>query len=185
MEQCGWMKLVELKIGNTTPGAPGHGDTITRGNVRVGGVLIYFGGATCCQHHGFRLTGFDLFFVTIPDPGPHHPARARQANLVRNNQVNGITALKHPNIRMAERLADQGGFHRFTGGICSVQDPAMAVSAFAGKVVTLFAVWLNLSIKQYTLVNKPLDAVTRIAGDKFRSMFIDDPGSGNQRIFDV
>lgn len=61
----------------------------------------------------------------------------------------------------------------------------MAVSAFAGKVVTLFAVWLNLSIKQYTLVNKPLDAVTRIAGDKFRSMFIDDPGSGNQRIFDV
>ena len=58
------------------------------------------------------------------------------------------------------------------------------MSAFAGKVVTL----RRLAEPEYQTVhpvNKPLDAVTRIAGDKFRSMFIDDPGSGNQRIFDV
>lgn len=41
---------------------------------------------------------------------------------------------------MRERLAYQRRFHRFTGGIGSVEDTAMAMATFTGQVIALFAV---------------------------------------------
>jgi hypothetical protein len=134
------VKLIKFEVRHPAAGAPGHRDTVAGGDIRVRGVLINFGGAAGRQHHGLRLAGFHLLFITVPDPGAHHATRAGQANLIGNNQVNGIAAFKYPNIRMAQRLADQRGFNLFTGGIGGVQDAAVAVTAFAGQVVALFTV---------------------------------------------
>ena len=147
MEQGGWVKLIELKVRHPAAGAPGHRDTVSGGNVRVRGVLIHFRGAARGQHHSLRLAGFHLLFIAVPHPGAHHATRARQANLVGDNQINGIASFKHPNIRMAQRLADQRGLHFFSGGIRCVQDAAVAMTAFARQMVALFTVGLNLRIE--------------------------------------
>ena len=93
------------------------------------------------------MAGFDRFFITIPDPGPNNPTRSRQADFIRDNQVDGITALQNLDVGMILRLADKGGFDFFTGGIRSMQDAPMAMTAFTGQVITLFTVGLNLRIK--------------------------------------
>ncbi|SAE83637.1 Uncharacterised protein [Enterobacter cloacae] len=185
VEQGGGVKLIKFEIRHPAAGAPGHRDTVSGGNVRVSGVLIHLGGAARSQHNSLRLTGFHLFSIPVPDPCAYHATRAGQANLVGDNQVNGITSLKNPNIRMAQRFTDQRGFHFFASRIRCVEDAAVAVAAFASQVVALFTVGLNLRIKQYALVDKPLNAMTGVAGDKLRGVRIHDPGPGNQRIFNV
>ena len=141
------MKLIKFEIRHAAACAPGHGDTVSGSDVRVSGVLIHLRGTARRQYNGLRLTGFNLLFITVPDPCTHHATRTRQANLVGNNQVNGITALKNPNIRMVKRFTHQRGLHLFTGGIRCVQDAAVAMAAFAREVVALFTVRLNLGIK--------------------------------------
>ena len=141
------MKLIKLEVCHPAACAPGHCDTVSGGNVRVRGVLIHLGGAARRQYHSLRPAGFHLLFISVPDPGAHHATRAGQANLVRDNQVNGIASLENPNIRMVQRFTDQRGFHFFSGGIRCVQDAAVAMAAFASQVVALFTVGLNLSIE--------------------------------------
>ena len=147
MEQGGGVKLIKLEVRHPAASAPGHRDTVSGGNVRVRGVLIHLGGAARRQYHSLRPAGFHLLFISVPDPGAHHATRAGQANLVRDNQVNGIASLENPNIRMVQRFTDQRGFHFFSGGIRCVQDAAVAMAAFASQVVALFTVGLNLSIE--------------------------------------
>ena len=86
---------------------------------------------------------------------------------------------------MTQRLADQGRFHLFTGGIRSVQDTAMAMAAFPRQVITLFTVGLDVGIKQHTLIDKPLNAMSGITGDKLSGVLIHDTATGNQGIFYV
>ena len=61
----------------------------------------------------------------------------------------------------------------------------MAVPAFAGKVIAGVAAFTQLGIKHHALIDKPLHAVTRMAGDKLRRVAIDNTGTGNQGIFDM
>ncbi|MNF05523.1 hypothetical protein D3C80_2052740 [compost metagenome] len=53
-----------------------------------------------------------------------------------------------------------------------MQDPAVAVTAFASQVIALFGAGVGFGIKQHALVDQPLDAMTRITGDKFHRFFI-------------
>ena len=61
----------------------------------------------------------------------------------------------------------------------------MAMAAFAGQVITLFTIGLNLRIKQNALINEPLDARSGVAGDELNCMAIAQSRAGNQRILDV
>ena len=183
MEQGGGMELIKLQIRHAAAGAPGHGDTVSGRDIRVRRVLVNLRGSACRQHNGFCLAGFHLLFIPVPHPCADNAARAGQANLVGNNQVDGVAALQHLNIGMAEGFADQRSFNRLSGRISSVQNTAVAVPALTGQVITLFTIGLNVCIKQHALVDKPLHAVAGIAGDKFCGMLIHDPGTSNQSIF--
>ena len=185
MVQGGGVKLVEFEVGHATAGAPGHSNTIAGGDIRIGGVLIDFRRPAGGQHHGFRAAGLNLFFIPVPDPGANHTPCPRQADFIGNDQIDGVTPLQNTNIGVRKRLANQRRFHRFTGGIGSVEDTAMAMAAFTGQVVALFAVGLGLSIKQHTLVDKPLHARSGVAGDERDSMAIAQAGPGDERIFNV
>lgn len=131
------------------------------------------------------MAGFDGFFITIPDPCANYPARARQADFIGDDQVHGVATFQHLNVGMILRLADQRGFNLFAGGISRMQDASMAMAAFAGQVITLFTIGLNLRIKQNALINEPLDARSGVAGDELNCMAIAQSRAGNQRILDV
>ena len=115
--------------------------------------MINFSRAAGSQHHGLCATGFNRFFITIPDPRAHHPARAGQADFIGDNKVNGVTAFQYADIRVGQRLAHQGSLHSFTGRIGGVENSAVAMTSLPGQMVALFAVRLNLSIKQHALID--------------------------------
>ena len=50
--QAGGVELVELHVGDPAAGAPGHGDAVAGGAVRVAGVQVDLAGAAGGQHHG-------------------------------------------------------------------------------------------------------------------------------------
>lgn len=58
---------------------------------------------------------------------PRPPAGARQANLIRYDQIDGIAALKDADIRMGKRFIDQRRLYRFAGGVGGVKNAPMAV----------------------------------------------------------
>ena len=185
MKQRGRVELVKFEIGHTASRAPGHGDAVAGGDIRIGGVLINFSCAAGRQHHGSCAAGFYLFLITIPDPRADDPPGTRQTNLIGDNQVNRVATLQNGDIRMRQRFANQRRLNLFTGGIGGMQDPPMTMAAFAGQVVALFTVGLDLGIKQYPLIDKPLHAGFGVAGDEGDGMTVTKSGPGDERIFDV
>ena len=61
-------------------------------------------------------------------------ALAFQPQLAGGDQVDGQEIFQHGNVRMCLDLLTQGGRHRCTGCIRSMNDAAMAVAALAGQV---------------------------------------------------
>ena len=147
------MELIKFEIGNPAACAPRHSNAIARRNIRIGGVLINLRRTAGCQHHRFCVAGFHRFFITVPYPRANNPSRARQANFVRNNQINRVAALQHANIRMVQRLAHQRGFYFSTGGVGGMKNTTVTMSTFTGQMVTFFAIRLNVGIKQHPLVD--------------------------------
>ena len=76
------VKLIELEVRHATACAPGHGDTVSRRDIRVGGVLINLGCPAGGQYDRFCRTGFDLLFIAIPNPRSYHAASPWQADLI-------------------------------------------------------------------------------------------------------
>ena len=185
MVQRRWVKLIKFQIGDPTAGSPGHCNTIPGRDVRVGRILINLRCAAGRQHHSFCAAGLNRFFITVPDPGSHNAPRSRQADFIGENQINGVAALQHPDIRVGQRLAHQGGLYGFPGRIGGVEDTAVTVPPFARQVIARFAVCLYLSIEQNALIDKPLNAGFSVARNKGDRMAIAKTRSGNQRIFDV
>ncbi|CSP53198.1 Uncharacterised protein [Shigella sonnei] len=99
------------------------------------------------------MAGFHRFFISVPYPRAYNPSRARQANFVRDNQINCVAALQHTNIRMVLRLAHQRGLYFSTGGVGGMKNTTVTMSTFTGQMVAFFAIRLNVGIKQNPLVN--------------------------------
>ncbi|MOA32577.1 hypothetical protein D3C78_1538100 [compost metagenome] len=66
-----------------------------------------------------------------------------------------------------------------------MQDTAVAVPPLPRQVVMLFALSVELGVEQYPLIDQPLHAVARIAGDKLNGVFVTQAGSGNQSVIYV
>ncbi|MNZ75803.1 hypothetical protein D3C78_942900 [compost metagenome] len=147
MEEGGWVELVKLQIGDATACAPCHRNSVPGRDIRVSGVLIHLGCATCCQYHGFRLAGFNCLFVAIPDPRTDNTPRTWQANFIGDNQIHRITAFQDLNIGVIARLTHQCSFDGFASGISGMKNTTMAMTAFSGEMVAFFTVRLDVSIK--------------------------------------
>jgi lactam utilization protein B len=52
-------------------------------------------------------------------------------------------------------------------------------------MIALFAIGLDLGVKQHALIDKPLDAWSGVAGDEGDRMAIAEARAGDQRIFDM
>ena len=79
MEQAGRVELVELQVGDPAAGAPGHGDAVAGGDVRL---VVYW--YTWPRRRSpvppFCAVGFHPLQLAVPDVRAHHSARARQAD---------------------------------------------------------------------------------------------------------
>jgi len=83
-------------------------------------------------------------------------------------------------VRVLADLAGQGVLDGEAGGIGDVDHPAGAVAAFAGQVVAGFVLG-----ERNALVDQPFDRAAAIFDDKAGCLAVVQPGTGDQRIFDV
>jgi hypothetical protein len=63
------MKLIELKIRHPAAGAPGHGDTVAAGSIRVAGIEIGLARSTRGQYHAAGLEQVDPAAALVEDVG--------------------------------------------------------------------------------------------------------------------
>ena len=68
MVQAGGVELVELEVGHPAAGAPGHGDTVAAGAIRVAGIQVGLAGAAGGEHNG-PAWNVDPVTVAIEDVG--------------------------------------------------------------------------------------------------------------------
>ena len=85
---------------------------------------------------------------------------------------------------MSACFPHQRGLYFLTGRVRSVQDAAMAVAAFAREVIMRLALRVDLG-EQHALIDQPLHAVARVAGDEFDGLFVAQAGAGNQSVINV
>ena len=147
--------------------------------------MVYLGRAAGRQHHRFGAIGFHPLQLGVPDVSAHHSAGARQADFVRGDEVNRVAALHHANIGVSACFPHQRGLYFLTGRVRGVQDAAMAVAAFAREVIMRLALRVDLGVEQHALIDQPLHAVARVAGDEFDGLFVAQAGAGNQSVINV
>ncbi|CSB34338.1 Uncharacterised protein [Vibrio cholerae] len=89
-------------------------------------------------------------------------------------------SFKYRNVGMVVGVILQGRLHRHPCGISSMQNTAMAVTAFAGQVVAWVVVIAVLFfVKRYTAINQPLHALFGMLGNKAHGLFITNPSTCN------
>ncbi len=101
------MELVELHVGHPAAGAPGHGDAVAGGAVRVAGVEIGLAGAARGQHHEAGAEQLHLLGVMVEDVGAHAPV-PRQEQLAVGDQVHGHPVLEYVDVRLLSGAFTQG-----------------------------------------------------------------------------
>ncbi len=181
VEQAGGVELVELQVRHPAAGAPRHGDAVPGADVRVGGVLVHFGGATGGQRHETGADHLDLLGVAVPDIGAQYPV-ARQTQLAGGDEIDRVEALHQLDVGVSAHLIDQGELHCLAGGIGRVEDAAMAVAPFAGQVIVGFALGVLLLIEGDSLLDQPLDGVAGVAGGELHHGRVTQPGPGVERV---
>jgi hypothetical protein len=132
--EAGRVELHEFHVAHPATGAPGHGNAIARGDIRVAGVEIDLAGAARGDHHETGQQGLDLAAGIIEDIGAEtavHPA----IQFAPADEVHGDVPLQDPNVGAGADLTLKGGLHLPARGVGGVDDAAMGMAALAGEVV--------------------------------------------------
>ena len=166
--QAGGVELVELHVGNTAPRPPGHGNSVSRSAVRIGGIAIRLGGAAGSDDGEPGSKQFHMIVFEIQDVGADATV-AGKCKLAVGNQIHSHPAGFQVNIRPGLGLARQGGGNRVAGGIGGVDNPAMAMATFSGQVVVLSVI---LPGELHAGVDQPLDAFLAVFHGKADRVFV-------------
>jgi len=75
-------------------------------------------------------------------------------------------------VGMLPRLLFQRRFYGATGGVCGMDDAAMAVPAFAGQVIVCVAASGGFTGKGHAAINQPLHGFAAMLDDKAHHLFI-------------
>jgi hypothetical protein len=134
MIQAGRMKLDELHVGDRHARAVGHGNAVSGGDVRVGGVEIHLAAAPRGQHGHAGGKRLDLAGGFVEDIRPHATVGPGPAQLPRRDEVDGEVVFEQGDVRLPRHGLEQGAFDFPTGHVAGVQDPALAVAPFTAQV---------------------------------------------------
>jgi hypothetical protein len=119
------VELDELQIHQTGTGPGGHGETIARGFLGIGGVEIELAQATGRQHHGRRQM----------EHAPAVRVNCQQAHdlAILDHQIDRKGLVHHPHVGGPADGLDQGAHDLGTRGVAGVEDAAAAVGGFAAE----------------------------------------------------
>ncbi len=92
-----------MNIRHPTAGAPGHGNAVAGGGVRVGGVQIDLARAAGGEHGLVGQQGFDLVGMAVQYIGPQ-AARLGLTKLFAQDQVQTDMVFQYFDIRVGQHL---------------------------------------------------------------------------------
>ena len=165
MVQAGRMELVEFHVGDTAAGAPGHGDAVTTGGVRITGIQVNLAGAAGGEYHLAGTEGLDALPVAVQHIGTD-TAVVCQPQFVAGDQVNGDVVFQQGDVAARARGIQQRGLHGAPGSIGRMQYPAGGMSPFPGEVKVVVAAGGSLAGKGHTQFHQPAYRRRRIFDGK-------------------
>ena len=154
------MELDELHVGHAAAGAPGHGDAVARGHIRVAGVDVDLAGAARGEDHEARTEGVDASGLDIENVGAVAAAIAPAPGV--RDEIDGDVVLVEVDVRAAAHPVDHGFLDLATGGIGGVDDAAMAVPAFTRKVQSRGGVRVTLASEAHAVLEQPADVLRTV-----------------------
>ena len=180
VKQAGRVELHEFHVGNPAAGAPGHGDAVTRGTVRVARIQIDHVGAAGGEHHGFRRVRVHAAGVAIEQIG----AEGLVGGFV-DDQVHGDRVFEHPDLRVRTGQRGEGGFHGPSGGVGGVHHAAVAVAAFAGQVQRRVRGVVLVVREHNALFHQPTDAGRSALHGECHRLLVAQAGPRGEGVADV
>ena len=96
------------------------------------------------------------------------------------NEVNGDHVGYEMDVRVRAGRCFQRLLDRPSGCVVDMDDPAMAVSAFARKMPVI-----TLQIERYAKLCKPLDRNGRIFDNEFNGRTVVQPATSHHRVFNM
>ena len=157
--EAGGVELDEFHVADPGPGPVGHGDAVSRGDVRVAGVEIDLAHPPGGQEGDGGLKGVHLPGQGVEDVGPqagligvgHHRTPAHQA--LAGDQVHPHVVFEHPDVGVGQDLLRQDALHFGPGHVLGVDHPPVGMAALPAQIVAVFLVqskWAPMSINSRT-----------------------------------
>ena len=174
------VELVELHIADPAACTPGHGDTVSRSAIRVGGVAICFACAAGGKDGEAGPEQFDMVVFQVQYVGAHARV-AGQCQLAIGDQIHGNPAGHQGDVGSCLGLGCQGGGNGVAGGIGCVDNAAVAMPAFPCQVV----LGLVIAGKGNTTVDQPVDALAAMLDRKPDGIFVAETAPGVEGVADV
>ena len=132
--QARGVELVELHVADTAAGAPGHGNTVARGSIRIGGIAIRLAGAASGEDGEAGPEQFDMVVFQVQYVGAYTRVSG-QRQLAIGDQVHGNPTGHQGNVGSRLRLGRQGGGNGVAGGVRRVDNTTVAMPALPCQVV--------------------------------------------------
>jgi hypothetical protein len=176
------MKLDEFHVADAAACAPGHGDAVAGGSVRIGGIQVNLAGAAGSQYRvpsgkSIHLAGFIVERVDTVD------APLVATGMPAGDEIDGQMVFEQSDIGVAANFIGQRGLHRTASGIRCMYDPSFAVSALAGQVVA--RIRGIVPGEGDPLIDQPVDHLPSLACHETSNGFIAQTGACHQRIADM
>ena len=182
--EAGGMKLHELHVGYSATCAPGHGDAIPGGDIRVAGIEVDLAGPAGSDDHEAGEQRLDLTAGLVEDIGPQ-AAVELQAQLPGAEEVHGDVALEELDVVAGAGSPLEGGFHLFARGIRGVDDAAMAMPPLPGEVIAPGVGGAVIAGEGNALIEQPADAVRAVLHHQLHLFWVTEPGTGVQGVLNV
>jgi hypothetical protein len=178
MVEAGRVELDELHVGHAATGAPCDRHAVAGGRIGVGGVEIHLAGAAGSH---CRVAGAQRQHAVAGDV-QHIGAKAavaRQAEFGRGDQVDRNVPFEDGDVGMHPHLFGQRLLHRGAGGIGGVNDPALAMAAFARQMEAEGRI---VRRERNPARDQPFDGRATVLDDEARRGRVAQSGAGNECV---
>jgi hypothetical protein len=183
--ETGRVKLHELHVRDPTPGAPGHGDAVASGHIRVAGIEVDLVRASGRQDDEACEIGLDLSGAEIQDVGAETAMVSFVVKVLRGDEVDGDVLLEQGDVRLGPHLCLEGRGDRLSGRISGMDHASMGVSAFAGEVIAAGRAAALVACELDALIEQPVDVVGATLDDMFDDPSVAESGSGLQGVLNM
>ncbi len=175
------MKLHHLHIGDPRARAPGHGDAVAGRAARCGGEEIGPSGPAAGHDRRPRSQRLDMTgFIVERIDAPDIPGAGRGLRVAVDDQINRHHMRPQRDIRVSRCGILQRFLHRPAGRVIHMDNPPVAVPAFAGEVEDF-----GFLVEGDAHIFQPCDRGRGIFDNKFHGFAPIQARAGDHRVVDM